>query len=116
MVTPVLASLVLLAASPARPRVDVSAMKEAMEAPSDGYSSASAYAHFLRARLLSLQGEHARSVEQLRLALASDPGRPELVLALAEAQARAALPAKAEATVRGLLERRPDHVPALLFL
>ncbi|MGZ3479862.1 MAG: tetratricopeptide repeat protein, partial [Myxococcaceae bacterium] len=116
MVTPVLASLVLLAASPARPRVDVSAMKEAMEAPSDGYSSASAYAHFLRARLLSLQGEHARSVEQLRLALVSDPGRPELVLALAEAQARAALPAKAEATVRGLLERRPDHVPALLFL
>jgi len=96
--------------------VDVSAMKEAIEAPTDGYSSASAYAHFLRARLLALQGEHARSVEQLRLALASDPGRPELMLALAEAQARAGTPARAEATVRGLLERRPDHVPALLFL
>jgi tetratricopeptide (TPR) repeat protein len=96
--------------------VDVSAMKEAMEAPTDDYSSASAYAHFLRARLLALQGEHALSVEQLRLALASDPGRPELVLALAEAQARSGSPARAEVTARGLLERWPDHVPGLLFL
>jgi tetratricopeptide (TPR) repeat protein len=55
-------------------------------------------------------------VEQLRLALASDPGRPELVLALAEAQARSGSPARAEVTARGLLERWPDHVPALLFL
>ena len=116
MVAPVLVALVVLGASQAHPRVDVSAMKEAMEAPTDDYSSASAYAHFLRARLLALQGEHGKSVEQLRLALASDPGRPELVLALAEAQARSGSPAKAEATVRGLLERRPDHVPALLFL
>ena len=116
MVACTLAALVLLGASPAHPRVDISAMKEAMEAPTDDYSSASAYAHFLRARLLALAGEHARSVEQLRLALASDPGRPELVLALAEAQARSGAPARAEATVRGLLERRPDHVPALLFL
>ena len=116
MVAPTLVALVLLGASPPHPRVDVSAMKEAMEAPTDDYSSASAYAHFLRARLLSLQGEHAHSVEQLRLALASDPGRPELVLSLAEAQARSGSPARAEATVRGLLERRPDHVPALLFL
>ena len=116
MVAPVLVALVVLGASQAHPRVDVSAMKEAMEAPTDDYSSASAYAHFLRARLLGLQGEHGKSVEQLRLALASDPGRPELVLALAEAQARSGSPAKAEATVRGLLERRPDHVPALLFL
>ena len=116
MVAPVLAAFVLLGASPAHPMVDVSAMKEAMEAPSDDYSSASAYAHFLRARLLALQGEQARSVEQLRLALASDPGRAELLLALAEAQARAGAPARAEATARGLLERRPDHVPALLFL
>ena len=116
MVAPVLVALVVLGASQAHPRVDVSAMKEAMEAPTDDCSSASAYAHFLRARLLALQGEHGKSVEQLRLALASDPGRPELVLALAEAQARSGSPAKAEATVRGLLERRPDHVPALLFL
>ena len=116
MVAPVLVALVVLGASQAHPRVDVSAMKEAMEAPTDDYSSASAYAHFLRARLLGLQGEHGKSVEQLRLALASDPGRTELVLALAEAQARSGSPAKAEATVRGLLERRPDHVPALLFL
>jgi tetratricopeptide (TPR) repeat protein len=116
VVAPVLVALVLLGAPSAHPRVDVSAMKEAMEAPTDDYSSASAYAHFLRARLLALQGEHAKSVEQLRLALASDPGRPELVLALAEAQARSGSPARAEATVRGLLERRPDHVPALLFL
>ena len=115
MVAPVLVALVL-GASQAHPRVDVSAMKEAMQAPTDDYSSASAYAHFLRARLLGLQGEHGKSVEQLRLALASDPGRTELVLALAEAQARSGSPAKAEATVRGLLERRPDHVPALLFL
>lgn len=111
-----LAALVLLGAAPPHPRVDVSAMKEAMEAPSDDYSSASAYAHFLRARLFALQGEHSRSVEQLRLALASDPGRSELVLALAEAQARAGAPAKAEAIVRGLLEKKPDNVPALLFL
>jgi len=96
--------------------VDVSAMKEAMEAPTDDYSSASAYAHFLRARLLALQGEHLRSVEQLRLALASDPGRPELVLALAEAQARSGAAARAEVTARGLLDRWPDHVPALIFL
>jgi len=116
VVAPVLVALVVLGASQAHPRVDVSAMKEAMQAPTDDYSSASAYAHFLRARLLALQGEHGKSVEQLRLALASDPGRTELVLALAEAQARSGSPAKAEATVRGLLERRPDHVPALLFL
>ncbi len=116
MVAPVLVALVLLGAPPAHPRVDVSAMKEAMEAPTDAYSSASAYAHFLRARLLALQGEHALSVEQLRLALASDPGRPELVLALAEAQARSGSPARAEVTARGLLERWTDHVPALLFL
>ena len=116
MVAPVLAALVVLGASPAHPRVDISAMKEAIEAPTGDYSSAAAYAHFLRARLLALQGEHARSVEQLRLALASDPGRPELLLSLAEAQARAGTPARAEATVRGLLERRPDHIPALLFL
>jgi len=96
--------------------VDVSAMKEAMEAPTDDYSSASAYAHFLRARLLALQGEHLRSVEQLRLALASDPDRPELVLALAEAQARSGAAARAEVTARGLLDRWPDHVPALIFL
>ena len=76
MVAPALVALVLLGAPPAHPRVDVSAMKEAMEAPTDDYSSASAYAHFLRARLLALHGEHALSVEQLRLALASDPGRP----------------------------------------
>ncbi|HZX40461.1 MAG TPA: hypothetical protein VFE93_01405, partial [Myxococcaceae bacterium] len=57
MVAPVLAALAILGASPAHPRVDVSAMKEAIEAPTDGYSSASAYAHFLRARLLALQGE-----------------------------------------------------------
>jgi Flp pilus assembly protein TadD len=114
--TPVLVALALLGASPSHPRVDVSAMKEAMEAPSDAYSSASAYAHYLRARLFALQGEHGRSVEQLRLALASDPGRLELVLALAEAQARAGMPARAEATARGLLEKRPDHVPALVFL
>ncbi|RPH72917.1 MAG: hypothetical protein EHM78_01310 [Myxococcaceae bacterium] len=116
MLASALAALVLLGASPAHPRVDVSAMQEAMAAPTDDYSSASAYAHFLRARLLALQGEHARSVEQLRLALASDPGRAELVLALAEAQARSGAPARGETTVRGLLERKPDHVPALLFL
>ena len=107
--------LSLLAASP-RPQVDVSAMREALEAPTERYSSASAYAHFLRARLFGLSGEHQKSVEQLRLALASDPGRPELLLALAEAQARAGETARAEATARSLLERRPDHVPALLFL
>lgn len=116
MLASALVALSLLGASPSHPRVDVSAMKEAMEAPTDDYSSASAYAHYLRARLLALQGEHARSVEQLRIALASDPGRPELLVALAEAQARAGAPARAEATARGLLERRPDHVPALLFL
>ena len=116
MVAPTLVALVLLGAPPAHPRVDVSAMKEAMEAPTDDYSSASAYAHFLRARLLALQGEHLRSVEQLRLALASDPGRPELVLALAEAQARSGAAARAEVTARGLLDRWPDHVPALIFL
>ncbi len=105
------------AASPARPRVDVSAMKEAMEAPSDDYSSASAYAHFLRARLLALQGEHARSVEQLRLALASDPGRSEL-----RARARRGpgpgrgCPARPRPPCAGCWSARPDHVPALLFL
>ena len=106
----------VLAASPARPAVDLSAMREAMSAPVDDFSSAAAYAHFLRGRLFALQGEHARSVEQLRQALASDPGRPELMLALAEAQARAGNAARAEATARALLEQRPDHVPALLFL
>jgi Flp pilus assembly protein TadD len=108
-------ALLVLAADP-RPPVDVSAMREAIEAPTESYSSASAYAHFLRGRLFELSGEHVRSADQLRLALASDPGRPELLLALAEAQAHAGDAARAEATVRSLLDRRPEYVPALLFL
>jgi tetratricopeptide (TPR) repeat protein len=116
VVASLLAAVVLLGAPPRHPQVDVSAMREAMAAPVDDFSSAAAYAHFLRGRLLGLQGEHARSVDQLRQALASDPGRPELMLALADAQARAGSVARAEATVRALLEQRPNHVPALLFL
>jgi len=115
VVLPLLPVVTLLAASP-HPQVDVSAMREALEAPTERYSSASAYAHFLRARLYGLSGEHQKAVEQLRLALASDPGRPELLLALAEAQARSGETARAESTARSLLERHPDHVPALLFL
>ena len=75
MVAPALVALVLLGAPPAHPRVDVSAMKEAMEAPTDDYSSASACAHFLRARLLALQGEHApeRGAAASRAGLGSRP-------------------------------------------
>jgi tetratricopeptide (TPR) repeat protein len=114
--TPSLLAILLVLAADPRPRVDVSAMREAIEARSESYSSASAYAHFLRGRLFELSGEHARSADQLRLALASDPGRPELLLALAEAQAHAGDAARAEATVRSLLDRRPEYVPALVFL
>src|SRR5207249_3532226 len=63
------------AASGKRPAVDVQAMHEAMSSSmgeEEQFSSSASYAHFLRAKLAAHDGDHKRSVDELRLALASD--------------------------------------------
>lgn len=104
-----------------RPAVDPEAMREAMAetAGSDGEEltpAAAAYAHFLRARLAHHQGLHREAVDQLRLALATDPGHPHLVTTLAEEYARLGELALAEAQLRTLLARDGGYAPAHLLL
>ena len=79
------------AAPSARPPIDESAMREAIEssqAREEPYASSASYAHYLRARIAHLSGEHRRALDELRLALATDPGNPFLVTSLAEEYAR----------------------------
>ena len=119
---PLLLALVLLSlpgarlADSRRPHVDVSAMREAMEPASGNFASAAAYAHFLRARLAHHAGDERRSVDELRLALATDEQDPYLQVALGEAYGRLQDWAHAEARARSVLERNPDHFGAELLL
>jgi tetratricopeptide (TPR) repeat protein len=103
-----------------RPKVDVTAMREAMasgaeEAGGDFASSAS-YAHYLKARLAHHAGDTRRAIDELRLALATDDGNPFLLTALAEEHARAADLRRAEAELKKVIARRPGYHRAHLLM
>ena len=99
------------------PRVDVSAMREAMEAPERGYSVG------LRLRPLPPGPPASRCRGSTRRAWSSCawrwpriPVAPSFSSPSPRPRRAPVRPRGAEATVRALLERHPDHVPALLFL
>ncbi len=116
-----LALLLLLSApvsgAPAkRPRVDVSAMREAMGGTVEETGAAASYAHFLQARLAHHEGDHRQALDELRLALASDVQNPYLMTGLGEQYARASDLGQAEAQLIKVLEKRPDYHAAQLLL
>jgi len=107
------------AAPSARPPIDESAMREAIEssqAPEEPHASSASYAHYLRARIAHLSGEHRRALDELRLALATDPGNPLLVTSLAEEYARLSELDRAERELMVLLEHHPNYQPAQLMM
>jgi len=94
-------------------------MREAIEssqAPEEPHASAASYAHYLRARTAHLSGEHRRALDELRLALATDPGNPLLVTSLAEEYARLSELDRAERELMVLLEHHPNYQPAQLMM
>lgn len=94
-------------------------MREAIassQGPEEQYASSASYAHYLRARVAHLAGEHRRALEELRLALATDPGNPFLVTSLAEEYARLAELDRAERELLVLLEHHPNYQPAQLMM
>jgi|CXWL01.1.fsa_nt_gi tetratricopeptide (TPR) repeat protein len=102
-----------------RPPVDVQAMREAMGSPAESesrFASAASYAHYLSARLLHLQGDHRRALDELRLALASDDGNAFLMVQLAEQYARLSDLDRAEASLKKVIEKQPNYVPAQLLM
>ncbi len=102
-------------AQPQRPPVDRQAMSEAMRASRDSgehYASSASYAHFLKARVLHHAGEHRRALDELRLALVTDDGNPYLLVAMAEEYARVGDLARAERTLRRVIDSRPRHARA----
>ena len=99
-----------------RPVVDVSAMREAMEASPGTFASAAAYTHFLLARIAHHAGDEKRTVDELRLALATDEHDAYLQVALGEAYARLQDWPHAEAQARDVLERHPQDFSAELLL
>ena len=108
-----------LASGSKRPNVDVQAMREAMGSGGETesrFSSAASYAHYLNARLLHLQGDHRRALDELRLALASDDANPFLMVQLAEQYARLSDLERAEATLKKVIEKQPLYVPAQLLM
>ncbi len=123
MAAPSLLLLFFVAATPAgqtaevrRPAVDVSAMREAMDAAPGTFASAAAYAHFLLARLAHQAGDERRVVDELRLALATDERNPYLLVALGEAYVRLQDWPHAEDQARAVLDRHPDDFAAELLL
>lgn len=114
-------STVAAAASPKRPAVDLSAMREAMGNPIEAsgttlFPSAASYAHFMRARLAHHDGDHKVALDELRLALASDDSNPYLMTELAEQYARAAELDRAELQLKRVIERFPDYPQAQLLM
>lgn len=108
-----------LAGSSKRPPVDTAAMREAMGASADSetrFSSAASYAHYLNARLLHLNGDHRRALDELRLALASDDDNPFLMVQLAEQYARLSDLDRAEATLKKVIDQQPQYAPAQLLM
>lgn len=112
---------VAVAGPPKRAPVDLQAMQEAMgTAPSSGpdvqFPSAASYAHFLRARLSHHDGDHRGSLDELRLALASDDGNAFLLTELAEQYARLSELERAEAQLKRVIDTSPDYAPAQLLM
>jgi len=99
-----------------RPAVDVSAMREAMQAEPGTFASAAAYAHFLLARIAHHAGDEKHVVDELRLALATDERNPYLQVALGEAYVRLQDWPRAEAQARAVLDRHPEDFAAELLL
>jgi tetratricopeptide (TPR) repeat protein len=95
-------------------------MQEAMGSASGEagtpYPSAGSYAHFIRARLAHHEGDHRGSLDELRLALASDDANPYLLTELAEQYARLSELDRAETYLRRVIERHPDYAPAQLLM
>jgi tetratricopeptide (TPR) repeat protein len=113
---PALASLAaaLLLAAPASvvpaavaPRLAGPAAAAPASAAAERVASPNAYAHYLRARAAEARGDWAGVTEELRQALAFDPGCATLHAALAEAWARAGQLARAEAEARQAVELDP---------
>jgi tetratricopeptide (TPR) repeat protein len=107
-----LAAAVLLAALAAAPASAVPAAAETPRAPgaaatAERVASPNAYTHYLRARAAELRGDWAGVTEELRQALAFDPGSATLHAALAEAWGRAGQHARAEAEARQALDLAP---------
>ena len=116
----VVISTLALGATPKRPTVDLSAMREAMgQSPEDiatPFPSAASYAHFLRARLAHHDGDHRVALDELRLALASDDSNPYLMTELAEQYARSSELDRAELQLKRVIERFPDYPQAQLLM
>ncbi|PTL76152.1 tetratricopeptide repeat protein [Vitiosangium sp. GDMCC 1.1324] len=108
------------AAAPAsrRPPVDRSAISEALSAAAhdDGIASSASYAHYLRAKLLSLQGNHREAADALRLALATDDNDPHLLTQLGEEYARLGDLTRAERELRRVVDRHPRYYAGRLML
>src|SRR5882672_2112374 len=112
-------SLAAGGAAARRPHVDYQAMHEAMspmQEPSERFSSAASYAHYLKARLLHHDGDHRGALDELRLALASDDQNPFLMTELAEEHARLGELDRAEAQLHKVLDRFPNHAAAQLLI
>jgi tetratricopeptide (TPR) repeat protein len=108
------------AAGPAnRPKVDESAMREAMEGANrreERQASSGSFAHFLRAKVAEDAGDHRGALDELRLALATDEGNPFLTTELVKQYARLSELDKAEHELKVLLERHPNYAPAQLLM
>lgn len=101
-----------------RPPVDRQAMREAISAAAsdDGIASPASYANSLRAKLLSLRGQHREAVDALRLALATDENNPHLLTRLGEEYARLGELTKAERELRRVVKVHPRHYAGRLML
>lgn len=84
--------------------------------PSERFSSAASYAHYLKARLLHHDGDHRGALDELRLALASDDQNPFLMTELAEEHARLGELDRAEVQLNKVLDKYPNHAAAQLLM
>jgi tetratricopeptide (TPR) repeat protein len=108
----------LAAASPGRHDVDLAAMQDAIAAVREPpqFTSSAAYAHFLAARMAMQEGDQRTEAEELRLALASDPGDAYLTCALAEAHAHLGDLPTARRLLNELTSRQPRDYGAQVLL
>lgn len=93
-------------------------MSEAISAAAsdDGIASSASYTHYLRAKLLSLQGNHRDAADELRLALATDDKDPLLLTQLGEEYARLGDLTRAERELRRVVELHPRYYAGRLML
>ncbi len=89
-------------------RADPDAMREALRARGERFSSARAISHYLQARSFLQAGEPEKAAEHLRLAVVYDDESPELRVSLAEALAVLGRLEAAEAEARRAVELAGD--------